>query len=218
MTLLTQLLNLPVVMAPSVSGIVKLFGYMSVKSPAYKCTARISCLLLLMQTMPCARFGLGPPERGQEHARQDRDDRDDDEQFDEGESTTAGGPARDTVGVHKMVGWVTVDFAVHPGRMQAEPIGQRRPDNVRLRAHAPEPESLFENPGARLCRPRPAAAGSSSPARWTATPRCGWSSTQPRSFFKQALSRKANADNYRPKLKAQSSKPSRGGRARIGGR
>src|SRR5213592_4979391 len=54
MILLTQLLNFFVVMAISVSGIVKLFAQVSLKSPAYKCHASTSCLLLFMHMMPCA--------------------------------------------------------------------------------------------------------------------------------------------------------------------
>ena len=48
-----------------------------------------------------------------------------------------------------------------------------------LNAH---PGRLSENPGARLCRPRPVAAGLDYRGVKELAARCGWSSTQPRSF------------------------------------
>ena len=51
-------------------------------------------------------------------------------------------------------------------------------------------QSLSENPGVRPCRPRPAAADSLfSGSLGRVAPSCGWSSTQPCTFFRQALSR-----------------------------
>ena len=75
------------------------------------------------------RPAFGGAERGQEQARQNRDDRDDDEQFDEGEAASRAHPAKFPVAdclffVHEVLGRVGANVAPLGRNARAGPVSR----------------------------------------------------------------------------------------------